>query len=112
MGGSDPTITIPSVMIAEADAATSRSFLSFRSRTHSGMFATVGIDPNQRFGADPAGRLLLYTPNPYSATSSVSHWDPIAFPNLLMEPTVNGDVTHNTSAPFDLTLEFLHDIGW
>ena len=32
--------------------------------------------------------------------------------NLLMEPNINGDLTHNTSIPFDLTLEILHDLGW
>src|SRR5262245_25669310 len=112
MGGADPTITIPSVMITQADGTTFRGFLKFRSRTHSGMFTTIGIDPNQRQGADTSGRALLYTPNPYVPGSSVSHWDTSAFPNLLMEPAINGDLTHNVTAPFDLTLEFLHDIGW
>lgn len=112
MGGVDPTITIPSVMITQADGATFRGFLKFRSRTHSGMFSTIGVDPNQRLGADAAGRVMLYTPNPYIPGSSVSHWDQSAFPNLLMEPNINGDLTHNLTAPFDLTLEFMHDIGW
>ena len=26
--------------------------------------------------------------------SSISHWDPIAFPNQLMEPALNPDLTH------------------
>lgn len=112
MAGVDPTITIPSVMITQADGATFRGFLKFRSRTHSGMFSTMGVDASVRAGADPSGRVLLYTPNPYAPGSSVSHWDTSAFPNLLMEPAINGDLTHNTTAPFDLTLELLHDLGW
>jgi hypothetical protein len=112
LGGVDPTITIPTVSITQADGATFRGFLKFRSRTHSGMFTTIGVDLNQRQGADLANRVMLYTPNPYVPGSSVSHWDQSAFPNLLMEPNINGDLTHNTTAPFDLTLEMLHDIGW
>ena len=112
LGGADPTITIPTVMITQADGALFRSFLKYRSRNHSGMFSTIGVDVNQRQGADLAGRVLLYTPNPYVSGSSVSHWDSSAFPNLLMEPTINGDLTHNTTLPFDLTLQLLLDLGW
>jgi hypothetical protein len=112
LGGADPTITIPAVMITQADGALFRSFLKYRSRNHSGMFSTIGVDLNQRQGADLAGRVLLYTPNPYVPGSSVSHWDTSAFPNLLMEPTINGDLTHNPTLPFDLTLQLLLDLGW
>ena len=112
MGGADPAITIPAAMITQADTARFRDFLRFRSRTHSGMFVTLGVDPNQRQGADPAGRVMLYTPNPFMPGFSVSHWDTSAFANLLMELPRTEDLTHNVSAPFDLTLEFLRDIGW
>lgn len=112
VGGADPTITIPTVMITQSDGNTFKGFLKFRSRTRSGMFVTLGVDSNQRLGADPAGRLLLYTPNPFVAGSSISHWDTIAFHNLLMEPAINGDLTHNVSIPFDLTVEALRDLGW
>jgi hypothetical protein len=112
MGGVDPTIGIPTVMITQADGSQFKSFLKFRSRTHSGMFSTLGVDPNIRQGADAAGRVMLYTPNPNVPGSSVSHWDQSAFANLLMEPNINGDLTHNVSIPFDLTLQFLIDLGW
>lgn len=112
LGGADPTIVIPAVMITQADGALFRDFLRFRSRTHSGLVATLGVDPTLRAGADAAGRALLYTPNPFISGSSVSHWDSSAFHNLLMEPNLNGDLTHNVQSPFDLTLEFLRDIGW
>jgi hypothetical protein len=29
-----------------------------------------------------------------------------------MEPAINGDLTHNVTAPDDLTLELLRDVGW
>jgi PA domain len=112
LGGVDPTITIPAVMISQADGTSFKGFLKFRSRTHSGMFVTIGVDPNIRQGADAAGRAMLYTPNPYAPGSSVSHWDTSAFANLLMEPAINGDLTHNVSTPFDLTLQILIDLGW
>jgi hypothetical protein len=54
----------------------------------------------------------MYTPNPYQGGSSVSHFDTSAFPNLLMEPNINGDLTHNVMPPWDLTLPLLKDIGW
>jgi predicted lysophospholipase L1 biosynthesis ABC-type transport system permease subunit len=44
--------------------------------------------------------------------SSVSHWDTIAFPNQLMEPAINGDLTHSVVPPNDLTFKLLRDLGW
>jgi hypothetical protein len=44
--------------------------------------------------------------------SSGSHYDTIAFRNLLMEPAISPDLTHNLTAPDDLTLELLRDVGW
>jgi len=62
--------------------------------------------------APPQSRVRLYTPNPLVGGSSVSHYDSVAFHNLLMEPAINGDLTHEVSAPNDLTLELFRDIGW
>jgi hypothetical protein len=47
-----------------------------------------------------------------TAPSSVSHWDTIAFPNLLMEPNISGDLTHKVITPWDLTFALLRDLGW
>lgn len=112
LGGADPTITIPSVRISLADGNTLKTALATRSRIHSGVFVTLGVDLSVRAGADSAGRVLLFTPNPFQSGSSVSHWDTIAFPNLLMEPNINSDLTHSVHQPLDLTLELLTDIGW
>jgi hypothetical protein len=54
----------------------------------------------------------MYGPNPFQSGSSVSHWDVSAFPNQLMEPNINGDLTHAVKPPYDLTAPLLKDIGW
>ena len=112
LGGTDNSISIPSVRITLADGNTLKNQLRFRSRTHSGLFVSLLADYAVRAGADPLGRALLYTPNPFQGGSSVSHWDTIATPNLLMEPAINADLTHNVRSPSDLTFELLLDLGW
>jgi hypothetical protein len=54
----------------------------------------------------------MFAPNPFQGGSSVSHWDVSAFRNLLMEPSINGDLTHEVTPPLDLTYLLLKDIGW
>lgn len=95
-------IFIPSVRITQADGATLRSQLG------AGVNARIGLKPNQLAGADPNGRAILYTPYPFESISSIVHWDRIASPNLLLEPDINNDLTHN----LDLTLPLMKDIGW
>jgi hypothetical protein len=103
MTGVDPTITIPSVRLSLPDSNAVKAALA------SGpVNATIGLNTAVRAGADPQGRVLLNAPNPVVAGSSISHWDPIAFPNLLMEPAINGDLTHGV----DLTRQEMTDIGW
>jgi hypothetical protein len=115
LGGVDPSISIPTVSIMQSDGAKFRDFLRFRSRTRSGLLINIGVDLTLLNGADPLGRVLLYTPNPFIGGASVSHWDTSAFRNLLMEPIfngLNGDLTHEVKSPLDLTLEALRDMGW
>jgi hypothetical protein len=100
MGGSDATVAIPSVMVSQSDGALLRGALPIT--------ANIGVDPTQMAGADASGRLLMYAPNPYESGSSVSHWDTTAFPDLLMEPNISGDLGLTT----DATLPALRDIGW
>jgi hypothetical protein len=112
LGGSDPTITIPAVSISLNDANILKNALRFRSRTASGVVATMGVNPGQLVGADVTGRVLMFTPNPFQPGSSVSHWDTLARPNLLMEPSINADLTQSVDPPEDLTFPLLQDIGW
>jgi len=63
-------------------------------------------------GADFLDRVFLYTPNPNQPGSSVSHYDTLAKPNLLMEPFLTPNQPIAVSPPNDLTLQLLLDIGW
>ena len=65
--------------------------------------------PRARRAPTRCGRPLLYTPNPLIGGSSVSHWDVSAFPNLLMEPNINADLTTSLVPPLDITLPLLKD---
>lgn len=112
LGGTDPTITIPAVRITIGDGATLKVALASRTRTHSGVFATLGVDNTIRQGADSSNRALMFAPNPFQSGSSVSHYDTSAFPNQLMEPAINSDLTHEVTPPNDLTYMLLKDIGW
>jgi len=106
LGGADPTITIPSVRITLPDGNTIKANLA------SGVNATLGVDLAVYAGVDPYGRALLYTPNPVQPGSSISHFDTIAFPNQLMEPAINADLTHSVQPPEDMTLPEMRDVGW
>jgi len=107
MAGVDPTVVIPSVRITLADGNAIKAAL-----LSGPVQATLSVDPTVFAGADDNGRALLYTPNPIQQGSSVSHWDTSAFRNLLMEPFINGDLTHSVKPPEDLTLPLFRDIGW
>lgn len=112
LGGTDPTITIPAVRITLADGNALKSQLRTRSRTNSGVFASIGLYGTQLAGADSLGRLKMFAPNPFQSGSSVSHFDTTATRNLLMEPSINGDLTQSVIPPIDLTFPLLQDIGW
>jgi PKD repeat protein len=100
MSGTDPTITIPSVLISMGDGATLRASPSAT--------GNLGTDSTLLAGADAAGRMLLFAPNPFQGGSSVSHFDTSASPNLLMEPNISSDLPIGV----DATLPLLGDIGW
>jgi len=102
LGGTDASITIPSVRITQADGALLRAQLA------SGVTVSLLIDLSVRSGADAQGRALLFAADPPQPGSTISHWDDIAFPNLLMEPNISDDLPHAV----DLTLPLLQDIGW
>jgi PA domain len=103
-GVNDAFVTIPAVSLNRADGLGIRDALNPN--------ITIGPNFSVRAGADPAGRARLFMPDPVQPGSSGSHYDSIAFRNLLMEPAINGDLSHELSAPNDLTLELLRDIGW
>ncbi len=103
MAGSDPSLTIPVVSVTQADGARLRAQLS------NGVVAvTLHVYPRRLAGAAIENRMLLFAPDPVQASSSTSHWDTSALPNLLMEPNLSDDLRHAV----DLTLPLLFDIGW
>ena len=106
MAGVDPTITITSVLISQALGN------SIKGQLGVGVAVTLALDLSQRAGADPNGLPQLYATNPVQPGSSISHWDSIAFRNLLMEPSINPDLTHELIPPFDMSVPLLRDIGW
>ena len=117
LGGSDPTIVIPTVSLSQAQGTLLKQAVpdavKFGSRSRPGsVVANFAFDASRKAGADPLGRPLLYTPNPLIGGSSVSHWDVTAFPNLLMEPNISADLTTSLVPPLDITLPLLKDLGW
>ena len=106
LSGSDTTITIPLELVLQADGN------SIKAQLTNGVNATLKVDPSVAAGFDSFAKALMYSPNPYEGGSSVSHWDTTAFPNQLMEPNINFDLTHTVVVPTDLTFAQLSDIGW
>lgn len=108
MGGADPTITIPSVLVSLPLGAAIKARLAAADT----VAVNIGLDLSQRAGADPAGFAQLFATNPVQPGSSLSHYDNIAFRNQLMEPSINPDLTHEVIPPNDMTLPLMRDMGW
>ena len=116
LGGTDATVVIPTVSVSQADGVTLKQVVldapKYGTRAKIGTTtSTFMLDTSRRAGAEN-GRPLLYTPAVLASGSSVSHFDVSAFPNLLMEPNINADLTTNLLPPFDLTKSLLIDLGW
>ena len=111
LGGADARVTIPAIRVSFADGVTLLSAMNLAKRS-SDVVVRLGVDSSQLAGADKLGRVMLYTPNPLVGGSSVSHWDTSARRNLLMEPSINADLTPFVVPPYDLTLPLLKDLGW
>jgi hypothetical protein len=58
------------------------------------------------------GLAMLAALDPVALGSSISHWEAVAFPNQLMEPAINSDLTNSVTPPQDLTSSLMTDIGW
>jgi hypothetical protein len=112
MGGDDDSIVIPAVRITQQAGVNLKAALARRSRTTSGVIASLGVNPARLAGTDAANRIRMYTPTTLSLGSSVSHYTTDAKHNQLMEPAINADLTHEVTAPIDLTFSLLKDIGW
>ena len=56
--------------------------------------------------------MMLAALDPVAPGSSISHFEAVAFPNQLMEPAINVDLTSSVEPPEDLTVSLMRDIGW
>ena len=99
-------VTIPTASLNRPDG------LAVVAQLGGGVTGSIAINSAIRAGADALGRARMFAPFPVAPGSSISHYDSIARRNLLMEPAINGDLTHNVKAPDDLTLELFRDVGW
>ena len=98
-------VVIPVVMVTQVDGTTLKVAVDAGP-----VSAAIVLDPDGGSfqGADASKRPFMYAPSTLDLGSSVSHWNTTAFPNLLMEPFINADLTHS----LDLTVPALADIGW
>jgi hypothetical protein len=96
------TIPIPVVAITNADA---QILLDNSGRT---ITLSLSSDNTRMTGADAQGRPFLYASDPVRPGSTVSHWDPLARPDLIQEPE------SGYGHPHDVTIEaaLMRDIGW
>ncbi|UXI69531.1 PA domain-containing protein [Tahibacter amnicola] len=102
MAGSDATITIPSLGVAQATGT------SIKANLGTGVTVTLGVQSGGALAGTRSGCVRMNAPNPVQQGSSVSHFHPEAFPNLLMEPSLNRTIFDKV----DLTLPLFEDIGW
>jgi hypothetical protein len=101
IGGSAPAITIPVTSLSQTSGN------AIKAQLGGGVTATLRLNNARLAGADNSNHPLIYNPNPVQLGSSVSHFDVSAFPNLLMEPAINSDLTS-----IDMTRWAFEDIGW
>jgi hypothetical protein len=65
-------------------------------------------EASARLGADGAGRALLFATRPVDQGSTLSHWDVLARPNLVMEPFLAPEAAHDLR----MELALFRDMGW
>jgi MYXO-CTERM domain-containing protein len=93
-------VHVPVIGITNADAILLASGSSFS--------VSVDAEAARLVGTDEQGRMYLYASDPILPGSTVSHWDPIARPNLLQEPSASIDASHDIR----LEVALMRDIGW
>lgn len=112
LAGIDPKINIPSMRVSRDDGVEIKAAIAATPPRRVGPIGVLFSNQLKLEGADFLDRVFMYTPNPDQPGSSVSHYDTLAKPNLLMEPFDNPHQPIAVSPPDDLTLQLLLDIGW
>lgn len=102
LGGADATVTVPAIGISMADGDAIKAALP-------GVNAEYFSDASRQAGT-AGGFVRLYAPTVVAPGSSISHYDVVASPNLLMEPSINSDL--RSARNLDLTPALMQDVGW
>lgn len=102
LGGSDPAVVVPTISVSQADGSAIKA-------ASPGVSVEFFSDPTRQAGTN-TGRVRLYAPATVALGSSISHFDTVAIPNLLMEPFINSDL--RSAGNLDLTPALMQDIGW
>jgi PA domain len=102
MAGTDATVTIPSILVSNADGDAIKAALPT-------VNVAFFVDPTRRAGA-AEGFVRLFAPPVYQPGSSISHFDTVASPSLLMEPNITLEL--RSAQSLDLTSSLMKDIGW
>lgn len=103
-GGTDPTVTVPTIGISNAAGDSIKAALPVAAVT-----AKYFIDSSRLAGV-AEGYVRLYAPRTVALGSSISHFDVTAAPSLLMEPFITPGLRANEN--LDLTPSLMADIGW
>ena len=107
LGGADPTITISSGRISLPDGN------SIKANLAGGVRVRMKLDTSVLAGTDRVkGKVMLAALNPVALGSSISHYEAVASPNQIMEPSINIDLVSSVEPPEDLTTPLLTDLGW
>ena len=109
MGGADATIIIPAVGISLADGD---GIKAAGSPVNVEYFIDMTRPPIGTAWDAVSGTnfVRLYAPTDFSGGSSISHFDTVALPNLIIEPAISADLKGATN--LDLTPALMNDIGW
>ena len=102
LGGSDPAVTVPTISVSQEDGNAIKA-------VSPGVSVEFFTDPTRQAGTNE-GFVRLYAPTTVALGSSISHFDTVATPNLLMEPFINADLRSATN--LDLTPSLMRDVGW
>lgn len=102
LGGADASVTIAAISVAIEDGDAIKA-------ASPGVSIEFYSDPTRLAGTNQ-NFVRLYAPAAVALGSSISHFDTVATPNLLMEPFISGDL--RSSGNLDLTPSLMQDIGW
>ena len=102
LGGNDPAVTVPTISVSLDDGNAIKA-------ASPGVSVEFFTDPSRQAGTNQ-NLVRLYAPTTVALGSSISHFDTVAAPNLLMEPFINSDL--RSASNLDLTPSLMQDIGW